>query len=57
MDVLLLHDLILGQSTVGICIHDVVSALVQIFHKAQVERTATILVALKLGNGSLRSLG
>jgi hypothetical protein len=41
----------------GICVHDVVSALVQILHKAQVERAATILVALKLGNGSLRSLG
>lgn len=57
MNVLLLHDLILGQSAVGICVHGVVSALVQILHKAQVERTATILVALKLGNGSLRSLG
>lgn len=57
MNVLLLHDLILGQSAVGICVHDVVSALVQILHKAQIERTATILVALKLGNGSLRGLG
>jgi hypothetical protein len=56
MTILLLHDLILGQSAVGICVHDVVSALVQILHKAQVERTAAILVALELGNGCLGSL-
>lgn len=40
-----------------ICVHDIVSALANVLHEAQVERAAAVLIALKLCNGSLGSLG
>lgn len=52
------HDLILGQSTVLICIHAFAAAsLVQIFNEAQIQRASAILITLKLGNGSIGIIG
>jgi hypothetical protein len=52
-----LHDLILSQAAVRICVHDVVSALVEILHEAQVERATAVLITLELGDGGLSGLG
>lgn len=43
-----LHDLVLCQSSVRIGFHAVAARLVQIFDEAQVQRSATILIALEL---------
>lgn len=37
----------------GIRVHAVARALIQILDEAQVQRTATILVALELGDGGI----
>lgn len=57
MIILLLHDLILSQTTMGICVHNVVSALVKILDEAQVKRATAVLVTLELGDGSLSVVG
>ena len=53
----LLHDLVLSQAAVGVSVHDIVSTLIQVLDKAQVERTATVLVTLELGDGRLSGVG
>lgn len=41
----------------GICVHNVVSALVKILDEAQVKRATAVLVTLELGDGSLSVVG
>lgn len=52
-----LHHLILRQPLMRIRFHRVRSALVDVFDKAQVQRPATILVALELGDRGLGGFG
>jgi hypothetical protein len=51
-----LHDLVLRQATMGICVHRLVTTLVEVFDETQVERAATVLVSLELRNGSIGSI-
>lgn len=53
-DTLCLHDLVLCQPSMGVCFHALAARLIQILDEAQVERAATVLVALEF---SYRSLG
>lgn len=47
------HYLVLGKATMSVCIHVVTTTLLQVLDKAQVKRTAAILVALELGDSGL----
>jgi len=51
------HDLILRQATMDIGIHRVARARCDVLDKAEAQGTSTILVALELGDCSLRSIG
>ncbi len=48
-----LHDLVLGKAAMGIRIHAVTSARVEVLDVAQAEGAAAILVALELGDRRL----
>lgn len=48
-----LHHLILGQASMGIGVHVLRSALVEVLDKVQVEGTSTVLIRLELANRSL----
>lgn len=53
-----LHDLVLGKAGMSVSLHALRTRLlglllVHVLDKAQVERAATILVTLELGNGGL----
>lgn len=55
----MLHDLILRQAGMGICLHVVASGAwcVQIPNEAQPKRASAVLVALEFLDGRVRSIG
>lgn len=50
-----LHDLILRQTAMRICLHAIASAWGDIFNEAEAKRSSTIVIPLKFGNSSLSS--
>lgn len=52
-----LHDLILCQTAMSISFHPVAPDVVDVFDKAQIERTAAVLIALEFSNGGFSSIG